>query len=57
MAQDDYVFIRNEGDWKEELYQERDDPSELFNRARDEALLPRLEQLRRTLEELTDRNR
>jgi arylsulfatase A-like enzyme len=57
VAQDDYVYIRNEGDGKEELYQERDDPSELFNRARDEALLPRLEQLRRTLEELTDHNR
>ncbi len=34
LAQGDYVYIRNEGDGKEELFNERDDPRELIDRSR-----------------------
>jgi arylsulfatase A-like enzyme len=37
IAEGDYVYIRNEGDGSEELFNERDDPNESDNRARSEA--------------------
>jgi arylsulfatase A-like enzyme len=44
LAEGDYVYIRNEGDGKEELYDQRDDPRELSDRSRaagSESLLQR----------------
>ncbi len=38
LAEGDFVYIRNEGNGSEELYNERDDPRESNNRARDQAL-------------------
>jgi arylsulfatase A-like enzyme len=37
LAEGDYVYIRNEGDGTEELFNEHDDPGELHNLVRDEA--------------------
>ena len=33
LAQGDFVYIRNEGDEKEQLFNEREDPRELSDRA------------------------
>jgi hypothetical protein len=55
VAQGPYVYIRNEADGREELFCERDDPLEFYNRARDEAMQPILEQLRRRLDQLRAR--
>ncbi len=52
LAQEDYVYIRNEGDGQEQLFYERDDPLELFNRARDEAMQPVLKRLRQRLDQV-----
>jgi arylsulfatase A-like enzyme len=38
LAEDGLVYIRNEGDQTEELFDERDDPRELTNRARQQAM-------------------
>jgi arylsulfatase A-like enzyme len=46
LAEGDFVYIRNEGDGNEELFNERDDPHELINRARSEAMLPVLRRFR-----------
>jgi arylsulfatase A-like enzyme len=46
LALGDFVYIRNEGDGSEELFNERDDPYELTNRARTGALLPLLRRFR-----------
>jgi arylsulfatase A-like enzyme len=46
LADGHFVYIRNEGDGTEELYDERDDPRELTNRARGTAMRSVLEQLR-----------
>lgn len=58
LAEGDFVYIRNEGDGSEELFNERDDPKELSNRARDDAMQPvvrrfraRLNQMRANLSE------
>ena len=40
LAEGDFVYIRNEGDGGEELFNEGDDPEELDNLARDAAMLP-----------------
>jgi arylsulfatase A-like enzyme len=50
LAQDDYVYIRNEGDGKEELFHERNDPRELVNLAGVEAMQPLLRRFRQGLE-------
>jgi arylsulfatase A-like enzyme len=50
LAQDDYVYIRNEGDGKEELFHERDDPRELVNLAGVEAMQPLLRRFRQSLD-------
>jgi len=49
IAERDLVYIQNEGDGTEELYDERDDPRELINRARAAAFRPVLEQFRARL--------
>jgi arylsulfatase A-like enzyme len=52
LAEGDYVYIRNEGDGSEELFNERDDPNEFDNRARFEAAQAVKERLRARLNEL-----
>ena len=52
MAEGDFVYIRNQGDGTEELYNEREDPGEVRNLSRVEAMQPRLERLRRRVEQL-----
>ncbi len=52
LAQDDYVYIRNQRDGQEQLFHERDDPLEFFNRAGDEAMQPILERLRQRLDQM-----
>lgn len=47
LAEGDFVYIRNEGDGREELFNERDDPHELSNRAGQSTMKMRLEQLRK----------
>jgi arylsulfatase A-like enzyme len=49
LAEGDFVYIRNEGDGSEEFFNERDDPRELINRARVEAMQPVLQRFREHL--------
>jgi arylsulfatase A-like enzyme len=46
LAEGDFVYIRNEGDGAEQLFNERHDPRELSNRAGDRALQPVLKRFR-----------
>jgi len=46
LAEGDFVYIRNDGDGSEELFNQRDDPRELSNRARQDAFKPVLERFR-----------
>ena len=55
LAEDDYVYIRNEGDGKEELFHEREDPHELVNLVEIEAMQPLLRRLRQTLDSVKAR--
>jgi arylsulfatase A-like enzyme len=55
LADGDYVYIRNEGDGSEELFNERDDLGELRDRAADAALQPVLNRLRERLKSLRAR--
>jgi len=50
VAEGEFVYIRNLGDGTEELFNERDDPGELRNQAKVEAMQPVLERLRRQLD-------
>jgi arylsulfatase A-like enzyme len=52
LAEGDYVYIRNEGDGREQLFHERDDPDERVNLAKVKAMHPRLERLRRRLDQM-----
>jgi arylsulfatase A-like enzyme len=52
LAEGDFVYIRNTGDGAEELYNEREDPGEVQDLSRVEALRPVLERLRRRLDRL-----
>ncbi len=52
LAEGDFVYIRNEGDGAEELFNERDDPRELTNRVGDEALQPILKRFRERVNQL-----
>jgi hypothetical protein len=45
-AEGDFVYIRNEGDGKEQLFDEREDPRELSDRARSEAARAVVERFR-----------
>jgi arylsulfatase A-like enzyme len=53
LADGDWTYIRREGDVREELYNLREDPQELHDRAGDKATLPVLERMRRALIRLT----
>ena len=50
LAEGDLVYTRNEGDGGEELFDDREDPRELLNRARDVAMQPVLRRFRDRLE-------
>jgi arylsulfatase A-like enzyme len=52
VAEEEYVYIRNEGDGQEELFCDRDDPLEFFNRAKDEAMQTVLKRLRERLAQM-----
>jgi arylsulfatase A-like enzyme len=52
LAEGDFVYIRNEGDGSEELFNPRDDPYELINHARYDALLPVLRRFRDRLRQM-----
>jgi arylsulfatase A-like enzyme len=52
LAEGDLIYIYNQGDRTEELYDVRDDPRELTNLARRAAMLPDLERLRQRLARL-----
>jgi arylsulfatase A-like enzyme len=52
LAEGDYVYIRNEVDGAEELFDEREDSRELTNRAGNEAMRPLLSRFRARLERL-----
>jgi arylsulfatase A-like enzyme len=52
LAKGDLVYIRNEGDGTEELYDERDDPLELTNRADDDTMRPIIQRFRQQLARL-----
>jgi arylsulfatase A-like enzyme len=55
LAEGDFVYIRNEGDGTEELFNERDDPRELSNRAGVEAMQPVLKRFRERVKALRAR--
>ena len=55
LAERDLVYIQNEGDGTEELYNERDDPRELTNRAASDTMRPVLERFRQQLARLKPR--
>ncbi len=46
LAMGDYVYVLNQGDGTEELFNEHEDPHELINRAGDKAMQPLLRQFR-----------
>ena len=50
LAEGDYVYIRHERDGREQLFRRRDDPGEMFSRAKDDAMQPVLERLRQHLD-------
>jgi arylsulfatase A-like enzyme len=52
LAEGEFVYIHNEGDGSEEFYNERDDPLELLNRARVEAMRPILQRFRHRLSQV-----
>jgi arylsulfatase A-like enzyme len=52
IAQGDYVYIRNEGDGTEELFNEHEDPNEFDNRARSEAAQALKQRLRTQLDRM-----
>ena len=55
LVEGDFVYIRNEGDGSEELFNERDDPHELINRARVDAMQPMVQRFRQRLEQIKAR--
>jgi arylsulfatase A-like enzyme len=56
LAEGDLVYIQNEGDGTEELYNERDDPRELSNQAANDTMRPVLERFRQQLARLKPRH-
>jgi arylsulfatase A-like enzyme len=50
LADGDFVYIRNQGDGTEELFNERDDPGELHNRAHDANMQPIVKRFRQHLD-------
>jgi len=55
LSEGDFVYIRNEGNGVEELFNERDDPRESSNRAGVEALQPVLNRFRERVKQLRAR--
>jgi arylsulfatase A-like enzyme len=55
LADDRFVYIRNEGDGSEQLFDERGDPQELSDRSRDESVRPVLEDFRHRLERFREK--
>ncbi len=55
LADGDFLYIRNEGDGSEELYNERADPGEGNDLSRVESMRPVLDRLRHRLDELKSR--
>ncbi len=53
VAEGDLVYIRNQGDGTEELYNEKEDPDEVHDLSRFEAMRPVLERLRRRLDSMS----
>ncbi|HZW33671.1 MAG TPA: sulfatase [Isosphaeraceae bacterium] len=53
LTEGDWSYIRREGEVREELFHLHNDPRETHNLTADPALLPRLEQMRETLSQLT----
>jgi arylsulfatase A-like enzyme len=51
LAEGDLVYIRNEGDGTEELFNERNDPNELSNQSQFEALQSALQRFRQRLDQ------
>jgi arylsulfatase A-like enzyme len=49
VVEDDYVYIRNQRDGREQLFHELDDPGELVNLAKMESMEPRLKRFRERL--------
>ena len=49
VAEDDYVYIRNQRDGREQLFHTLDDPGELVNLAKMESMQPRLRRFRERL--------
>jgi arylsulfatase A-like enzyme len=47
-----FVYIRNERDGSEQLFDERDDPREIFNRARDDIMRSLMQQFRARLDQI-----
>jgi arylsulfatase A-like enzyme len=52
LASGDFVYIRNEGDGSEELFDERDDPRELTNRAHIDVMQPLVQRFRARLDQM-----
>jgi arylsulfatase A-like enzyme len=50
LAEGNFVYIRNEGDGSEQLFDERDDPQEIDDRSQFESMRPVLEEFRRRLD-------
>ena len=50
LAKGDFVYIRNEGDGSEQLFNERNDPQEIDDRSRFETMRPVLEEFRNRLD-------
>jgi arylsulfatase A-like enzyme len=54
LTEGDWIYIRREGDVREELFHLRDDANELHNLAGEPTLQPTLERMRKTLGRLTE---
>jgi arylsulfatase A-like enzyme len=52
LAEENYVYIRNEGDRREQLFDERADPDELVNLAKIAAMRPQLDRFRERLDRM-----
>jgi hypothetical protein len=50
LARGDFVYIRNEGDGSEQLFNERNDPQEIDDRSRFESMRPVLAEFRNRLD-------
>ncbi|HEX3450902.1 MAG TPA: hypothetical protein VHS97_21790, partial [Isosphaeraceae bacterium] len=50
LAERDFVYIRNEGDGSEQLFNQRSDPQEIDDRSRFESMRPVLEGFRNSLD-------